>query len=279
MSLSTSQIDALIDAARRTARTEILPYFRALDDSEVEIKTHAQDLVTKADRASERALTAAAREIFPDAMVLGEEAESEGVINVDALRDAPLSVIIDPIDGTWNYANGLGMFGVILAVVANGETVFGLLYDPLGDDWVAAEAGSGAWFRKADGAARHLSVGAAVPVEEMTGYWPPTLFDRTQKDALLDFSKTIYRHSSLRCACHEYRLFAQGGADFMVTGNLNPWDHAAGALIAREAGGYLKMLDGTPYRPTMTTGNLLVAKDRDSWNALAEPLKAAIFGV
>ncbi|MEC9198466.1 MAG: inositol monophosphatase family protein, partial [Pseudomonadota bacterium] len=179
MSLSTSQIDALIDAARRTARTEILPYFRALDDSEVEIKTHAQDLVTKADRASERALTAAAREIFPDAMVLGEEAVSEGVINVDALRDAPLSVIIDPIDGTWNYANGLGMFGVILAVVANGETVFGLLYDPLGDDWVAAEAGSGAWFRKADGAARHLSVGAAVPVEEMTGYWPPTLFDRT----------------------------------------------------------------------------------------------------
>ncbi|MEC9199154.1 MAG: inositol monophosphatase family protein [Pseudomonadota bacterium] len=74
-------------------------------------------------------------------------------------------------------------------------------------------------------------------------------------------------------------MFAQGGADFMVTGNLNPWDHAAGALIAREAGGYLKMLDGTPYRPTMTTGNLLVAKDRDSWNALAEPLKAAIFGV
>lgn len=279
MSLSTSQIDALIDAARRTARTEILPYFRALDDSEVEIKTHAQDLVTKADRASERALTAAAREIFPDALVLGEEAVSEGVINVDALRDAPLSVIIDPIDGTWNYANGLGMFGVILAVVANGETVFGLLYDPLGDDWVAAEAGSGAWFRKADGAARSLSVGTAAPVEEMTGYWPPTLFDRTQKDALLDFSKTIYRHSSLRCACHEYRLFAQGGADFMVTGNLNPWDHAAGALIAREAGGYLKMLDGTPYRPTMTTGNLLVAKDRDSWNALAEPLKAAIFGI
>lgn len=279
MSLSTSQIDALIDAARRTARTEILPYFRALDDSEVEIKTHAQDLVTKADRASERALTAAAREIFPDALVLGEEAVSEGVINVDALRDAPLSVIIDPIDGTWNYANGLGMFGVILAVVANGETVFGLLYDPLGDDWVAAEAGSGAWFRKADGAARSLSVGTAAPVEEMTGYWPPTLFDRTQKDALLDFSKTIYRHSSLRCACHEYRLFAQGGADFMVTGNLNPWDHAAGALIAREAGGYLKMLDGTPYRPTMTTGSLLVAKDRDSWNALAEPLKAAIFGI
>mgnify|MGYP000648676302 CR=1 FL=1 len=279
MSLSTSQIDALIDAVRRTAKTEILPYFRALDDSDVEIKTHAQDLVTKADRASERALTAAAREIFPDALVLGEEAVSEGAINVDALRDAPLSVIIDPIDGTWNYANGLGMFGVILAVVANGETVFGLLYDPLGDDWVTAEAAGGAWFRKSDGAARRLSVGAAVPVEEMTGYWPPTLFDRTQKDALLDFSKTIYRHSSLRCACHEYRLFAQGGADFMVTGNLNPWDHAAGALIAREAGGYLKMLDGTPYRPTMTTGNLLVAKDRDSWNALAEPLKTAIFGV
>ncbi len=278
MTLTTTQIEQLISATRQTAKTEILPWYRRLDDSEIDTKAHAQDLVTKADKASERALTDLAAEILPGAVVVGEEAVSDGSVSLDALKGAEQALIIDPIDGTWNYANGLNTFGVILAVVENGETIFGLLYDPMGDDWVMAERGGGAVFARADGTQRAAKARAPRQVNEMTGYWPPSLFDTEARGRLYDFAKGIDRMGSLRCACHEYRLFSHGGADFLLTGNLNPWDHAAGALIAREAGGYVKMLDGEAYAPTLTEGSLLVAPDRDSWMALADPLRMAVFG-
>ena len=72
MTLTTTQIEQLISATRQTAKTEILPWYRRLDDSEIDTKAHAQDLVTKADKASERVLTALAAEILPGAVVVGE---------------------------------------------------------------------------------------------------------------------------------------------------------------------------------------------------------------
>ena len=62
--------------------------------------------------------------------------------------NAPRCVVIDPIDGTWNFAHGLGTFGTILAVVEHGQTVWGALYDPLGDDRIEAHLGGGAWLIK-----------------------------------------------------------------------------------------------------------------------------------
>lgn len=278
MTLTTTQIDALISETRRVAKEEILPWYRKLDDSEIDTKAHAQDLVTKADKASERELSRVARDILPGAAIVGEEAVSDGSVNLDVLKDAEQALIIDPIDGTWNYANGINTFGVILAVVDKGQTVFGLLYDPLGDDWVMAEAGGGAVFGTPAGDTRQVEARAPQQINEMTGYWPPAIFNAEQRARMYDFAKVIDRHSSLRCACHEHRLFAQGGADFLLTANLNPWDHAAGALIAREAGGYVRMLNGDAYSPTLTDGNLLVAPDADSWRALADPLRVAVFG-
>lgn len=278
MTLTATQIDALISETRRVAKEEILPWYRKLDDSEIDTKAHAQDLVTKADKASERELSRTARSILPGAVIVGEEAVSDGSVKLDILKGADQALIIDPIDGTWNYANGINTFGVILAVVEKGETVFGLLYDPLGDDWVMAEAGGGALFDSPAEAPRAVKARAPRQINEMTGYWPPAIFNSEQRARMYDFAKVIDRHSSLRCACHEHRLFAQGGADFLLTANLNPWDHAAGALIAREAGGYVRMLDGEAYAPTLTDGNLLIAPDADSWRALADPLRMAVFG-
>lgn len=278
MTLTTTQIEQLIAATRNTAKTEILPWYRRLDETEIDTKAHTQDLVTKADKASERALTEVAADILPGAVVVGEEAVSDGSVSLDVLKGAEQALIIDPIDGTWNYANGINTFGVILAVVEKGETVFGLLYDPMGDDWVMAESGGGAMFGRPGEAARSVKAREARQINEMTGYWPPAIFTAEQRSRMYDFAKVIDRHSSLRCACHEHRLFAQGGADFLLTANLNPWDHAAGALIAREAGGYVRMLDGEAYAPTLTEGNLLIAPDADSWRALADPLRMAVFG-
>ena len=76
---------------------------------------------------------------------------------------------------------------------------------------------------------------------------------------------------SVRCSCHEYRLVAQGHADFCLTGSLNPWDHAAGALAVTEAGGAVGLLDGRDYRPSLTTGGYLVsATSEGTLNAIRE---------
>jgi fructose-1,6-bisphosphatase/inositol monophosphatase family enzyme len=77
-----------------------------------------------------------------------------------------------------------------------------------------------------------------------------------------------------RCAAHEYRLAAAGHYDFLVYSKLMPWDHAAGWLLHREAGGYSARFDGTPYRPTILDGGLICAPDEASWHALRDVLFA-----
>ncbi len=146
MSLSKAQADAIISVVRAVARAEILPLFRGLEGTKIEAKSAADDLVTVADKAAERALSDAFREILPDARVIGEEAVAEDASLLDQIGQPGQTVIIDPIDGTWNYANDVASFGVIIAVVEDRRTVFGLLYDPSHDDWIMAHEGQGAWF-------------------------------------------------------------------------------------------------------------------------------------
>ena len=138
MSVSDAEQSALIDAVRTVARAEITPRFRALSDEDVDEKSSAEDLVTIADKRAEVALTAAVKDILPGARVVGEEAVAADKSILDDVAKPGRTVIIDPIDGTWNFANGVAVFGVILAVIEDGETVMGLLYDRVGYDWVVA---------------------------------------------------------------------------------------------------------------------------------------------
>ena len=80
--------------------------------------------------------------------------------------------------------------------------------------------------------------------------------------------------SDYRCAAHQYRLLAAGFYDFALYSKLSPWDHAAGWLLHREAGGYSACLDGSPYAVTRHEGGLLCTPDRDSWDVL----HSALFG-
>ncbi len=80
--------------------------------------------------------------------------------------------------------------------------------------------------------------------------------------------------AQLRCAAHEYRLAAGGHCHLLFYNKLMPWDHAAGWLLHREAGGYSAHFDGTPYRPTNFSGGLIYAPDEASWRAA----RAALLG-
>ncbi|WP_299395458.1 inositol monophosphatase family protein [Pelagibius sp.] len=265
--LTRRQEDALIALLRDVAKAEILPRFRRLATDDIRAKTAPDDLVTEADLAAEAAITAGVRELLPAAAVIGEEAVSADPSLLNGIGGG-LAVILDPIDGTWNFANGLAVFGVILAVAVEGETVFGLLYDPLLDDWVLARKGGGAWFCRPGEEPFRLSVGPAVAPEEMTGFVPLFTFPRARRPAIAQAITDFRRAPSLRCSCHEYRLLAQGRADFIVNAQLNAWDHAAGVLAVQEAGGHAELLDGRPYDCRLTEGNLLVAKTEASIEAL-----------
>ena len=154
MSLSPDLEEALIALVRRVAKSEILPRFRRLPDSDIRSKSAPDDLVTEADERAEAAMSAAVAQMMPEALVIGEEAVSADPTILAGLAEAERAVIIDPVDGTWNFAKGLATFGVVLAVAERGETVFGLLYDPVMDDWVMANRGGGTWYCRPDAAPR-----------------------------------------------------------------------------------------------------------------------------
>ena len=258
MPLTPDIEEALVALVRRVAKAEILPRFRRLAPGTVQAKSGPDDLVTEADTSAEAAIREGVRAILPDALFLGEEAIAANPALLDGLADAPVAVIVDPVDGTWNFAKGLATFGVILAVAERGETVFGLLYDPVMDDWVRASAGRGAWFGRPDGEATRLSVSGAAAIPDAVGFVPLFLFPMEARQKLAGAIPGFRRIWSVRCSCHEYRLMAQGHADFCLSGSLNPWDHAAGALAVAEAGGAVGLLDGGDYAAKLTEGGYLV---------------------
>lgn len=271
MSLNRATRDALVATIRAAARSEILPLFRKLDAGQVHEKTSAENLVTTADRDAEAAISASVRRLLPEAAIIGEEAVSADGSLLRQIATAPLAVVIDPIDGTWNFVNGIATYGVLLAVIAQGQTILGILYDPTGDDWIMAEKGGGAWFCRPDQPPHRLSITTSPGrLSDAFGFVGLYNYTRTDRPLLAATLPDFRRTCSLRCACHEYRLLTAGRADFSLSGTLNVWDHAAGALCVEEAGGHIALLNGASYAPTMTEGRLLAAASRPLWDQLAE---------
>ena len=181
-----------------------------------------------------------------------------------AILSAPgLSVVIDPIDGTWNYANGLAVFGVLLSVLNGGETIFGLLYDPLLDDWVLARKGGGTWFCRDGEASRRLWLGDATRAgrtgPDGPGIVPLHMFPADRRAAVASSMASAERTMWLRCSCHEYRLLVLGALDHVISLDPRPWDHTAGVLAVQEAGGAARCADGSAYLPTTTKGMIVAA--------------------
>lgn len=268
----------LADKVRQAAWREILPRFQEAKELasklDVRAKTDATDLVTAADEAAERFLKQEIAAIMPGALFVGEESASDDPCLLDRLADAEIAVVVDPLDGTANFVAGMPLFGVMAAVVRRGKAVAGVIYDPMGDDWVIAEQGAGAFLIRPDGTERRLSVSTSVSLPEMIGYvstdfLPPTI----KPDILAKLAKTRM-FSSHRCAAHMYRAFAGGHGHFVFLDRLTPWDHVAGTLIAMEAGAHVRCLDGSPYDATKRSGGLLTATDQDSWQVLLKEVFA-----
>lgn len=266
--VSAAQQQHIVNIVRRAAKAEIMPRFRSLSASDIRTKSHANDLVTAADTAAEMMITRALQIAFPTALVVGEEAVADNPALLDQIADAPLAFIIDPIDGTWNYAHGMAIFGVIIAVTQFGKPAFGLIYDPVADDWVIADEETPARMETAANSPRTLKASMGKPLEALIGYVPLHMFAKEHQAKMAVALTGFTRSHPLGCSAHEYRMIAQGHTDFLLTASLHPWDHAAGALICERAGAHVEMLDGGPYSANRRSGHLMVAPDRTTWNRL-----------
>lgn len=266
--LSAAQQAHVINILRRAARAEVMPRFRNLASGDINTKSGPTDLVTAADIAAEDMITRALTRAFPDALIVGEEAVASDPSLLDKIAAAPLAFILDPVDGTSNFAQGLPLFGMILAVTRFGKTAFGAIYDPVSDDWVVSGDDTPAQLQRQMSAPRDLRVSMGKPVEKLHGYVPLAMFPKEHQAKVAALLPEFERVNSLRCSAHEYRMLAQGHADFLISGSLHPWDHAAGALICQRAGAHVEMLSGGDYDATLRDGHLLVASDKTTWNKL-----------
>lgn len=274
MTFGHRQLETLAEILRAAAEKEIMPRFRRLESGGVREKSSALDLVTDADEKAEWMIRDAVAKAFPDALFVGEESVARDAGLLDGIAEAPLSIIVDPIDGTSNFAWGLPLFGVMAGIAAKGETVAGIILDPVEHDSLRAIRGEGAWRHDERGGTRRLRAASPAPLGELTGLTSWYHLPEPERSRLAANLAKIKAAFSYRCAAYEYRLIAEGSCHFSVFSKLMPWDHAAGVLLHEEAGGYCARLDGSPYSPAHHDGSMIAAPDRATWLAI----RSALYG-
>ncbi len=254
-------------AMREAAERAILPHYRDLAAHEI-ISKAADDVVTVADHESEAILAERLSRLLPEAAFVGEEAAHADPALLARLGDA-LCWIVDPLDGTNNFAQGKPPFGVLVALAEAGETIAGWIYDPLTGRLCHAARGQGAWI--GDERVRARASGGAAPIAAISLIY----MDPAQREAV---KTQIAPHYALvdipRCAAEQYTRLVLGQNDLSIFERTLPWDHAAGVLFLNEAGGRAARRDGTPYRVDDDRLGLIGAASPALWDELAARMAA-----
>ncbi|WCC80670.1 inositol monophosphatase [Cutibacterium equinum] len=243
------------DLIRDVAARVIDPRFRSLQDHQIHEKKPG-DFVTDADRQAEEELGAALI-AYAGGVVVGEEAAFADPTILDALPDADLAWVIDPIDGTRNFVRGSEDHGVMLAQLNHGETVRAWIWQPQHGHMWCAERGAGV---TCDGETVRRG-GSQVPIRAATTH-----------EAYKIASPQVEWQMSKWCCAVDYPLICLGQTDVTVYQHSHPWDHLAGALMVRELGGVVRSADGVEYGPAGMAGKLVVAADEQAYRVVADLL-------
>ncbi|WP_129791342.1 inositol monophosphatase [Sphingosinicella sp. CPCC 101087] len=249
------RVEALM---REAADRAILPRFRLLAEHEVEEKSPGE-LVTAADRDSEAILTAGLAGLIEGARVVGEEACAVDPALMEGL-DQGLVWLVDPLDGTSNFAAGEEVFAVMVALLRDGTTVAGWMLDPLSGRLARAERGAGAWLGGERLVAPPHRPGTAL--RGSIGRFMPAAMEQEVVRRARAGGELL---PMLKCAGADYPLLALGERDFVFYWRTLPWDHAAGALFLEEAGGKAVRPDGSAYQPASRGSGLLAASTPEAW--------------
>lgn len=238
-------IDHVTRILAETAEAVVLPRHRALSDAEVRTKSGPRDLVTIADEEAEARLTARLTALLPGSVTVGEEAASaEPALFQRLAASSTPTWIIDPIDGTWNFAHGGERFCMMVALCRDDVVLASWIYEPLPARVTVAERGSGTL----RGGQRVTIPAPPAEAAQQRGF----VYHRAVNNGA---DPRLNRWGS---AGIEYLEMLDGGAHFSCYDRAMPWDHAPGSLLIIEAGGHHAFVDsdryfpsGGPYRPVM----------------------------
>ncbi|WP_395337210.1 inositol monophosphatase family protein [Novosphingobium sp. BL-8H] len=266
---------AVEQAMRDAARLAIMPRFRTTDARVLVNKADtvgggtdsaAEEPVTAADRESEELLSNRLAALIPGAGIVGEEAAHADPALLQRLRRGTCW-LIDPLDGTANFAAGKGPFGVLVALVEDGLPVGGWIFDPLSGRFCAARAGHGASIN-----GERFTVTDPrrdCPLVAVTRLFRDQTMRANLMEALAPDHGVV---DSPRCAADQYPRIATGGNDVTLFTRTLPWDHAAGITFLNAAGGRAARPNGTAYRCDENSEGLIAATSQQQWDAMARRL-------
>ena len=259
--------EKVAEAIREASSLDVLPRFRNLTKAEIMEKSPG-DLVTIADLDAEERITRALGEIGPGIQVVAEEMASKAALDLDAFHTEDATWLIDPVDGTRNFARGEATFAIVVALVNRGCTELAWIYLPVDDRMIVAERGSGAW----ETGHGRLSVSSETRLDAMTGHINFRAFEGIEPEVVKSKATVFERLWNFRCAAFDFVQLSRGNKHFSLYRRLWPWDHAAGSLIFQEAGGYIARIDGAVYSPLQRVRGLLCAPSETSWQAIHDHL-------
>ncbi len=271
--------DEVENILRQVAADKIIPRFQQLLKHEIRSKSSPGDLVTIADEEAEVELKHLLEKIMPGSEVIGEEAVSSGKSSREVLRTADHPVwVVDPVDGTSNFAKGIATYGTMVALIHRGERIASWIYQIPRNRIIAAEKGAGI---KID---RVLfqplpKIEDDLPFGYMDAFVSRKFMPPPMRPAMEEKFKQLRTAATCMCCAWEYIDVLEGKAAFSVYSRIEPWDHMAGALILEEAGFYTRKWDGLPYSGTDLKGGLINAPSEAVWQRiydefLAEALKS-----
>ncbi|MCA0301124.1 MAG: inositol monophosphatase [Proteobacteria bacterium] len=275
--LRAGDAERVAELMRETAAAELLPRFRSLAKEDIRHKRPG-DIVTVADEASELRLAAGLARILPGVPVVGEEAVEQDPSLVDLIgRPGESCWVVDPLDGTNNFAHGRDRFAMIVCLVRDARTVGGWILDVPRGHMAVALRGQGVTL---DG----TPVRRGRPERAPVGFIGFKVRKEIERQLPADRRRALGGLSTMSCAGAEYLEILAGRADFNLYRMTKPWDHAAGALMLAEAGGGAERFDGAPYGPSqpITSGLIgaihprTLAEVRGLFEAARLPLLAGL---
>lgn len=212
-------------------------------------KPGAHNLVTEHDEAAEATIIACVLKHFPEHAFLAEES------GASSKKDAPVTWIIDPLDGTVNFAHNVPCFSVSIAAAIDGQVVSGVVYDPLVNELFVAEAGKGAFL---NGNKLQVSIKSSLARSFLATGFPYNVDENPMHciDRFSELTKEGIPIRRLGSAALDLAYVAAGRFDGYWEVSLQPWDFAAGMLLVEESGGKVSLYDGTK-RDIYSTGPVL----------------------
>ena len=249
-----NMLDNVVDIAIKSANV-----FKNAHAENVEKKLNARDLVTEYDKTVQDMIFSSLAALYPSVSLVGEESGELSNYDVENVN----AFIVDPIDGTTNFVNGLSHSCVAIAYVEKGEILLAVVYNPYKNDLYTAIKGEGAFVN-----GKKMSVNSLCMKEGLVGFGTAVYYDE-----LIEKTKRIF--SEVLVSCNDLRRMGSAGIDLSIVANggfsaffetrLCPWDYAPGILFIQEAGGIISDFDGNPLplnkRSSVIAGNPIAYKE------------------